>query len=387
MASKDAAVTKEDRKTAALSIAGYGVEMLVFKYISTKISEYMGTAANAILGRKESDEDKKKRISNLRRGQVTGAITDMFSPIPNQIVDLGYAKGADFIVDKFQDIIGKEDKDKYKLMINSKVSDVQSLGTFGIAINKYQTFREALQLAKTGEFTDEYGRKKYISQKDQEVMKTIATMSLLNNVGLLPAELNSISKNAIKFAKKDASSKEGGKTEQDLEMDEQAKEQRTLSKEELKQEREMKASVLDELKQNEYSNAKIGIMDRKIKEYLMTDEERKKYNEDKKEERFKESQKLEKLLGKYYSKADMKRYDPALYEETFGEGSKWYEDHKDEIEVDKMMNELIQQKKDEQEGYSKKSKKESGFGSSGFGESGFGESGFGNSSFGNKKNK
>ena len=56
----------------------------------------------------------------------------------------------------------------------------------------------------------------------------------------------------------------------------------------------------------------------------------------------------------------MKRYDPSLYEERFGEDSDWYKDHKDEQEVDKMMNDLLKERKDEQEGYIevKKSKDE-----------------------------
>jgi hypothetical protein len=384
IASKDPSVSYDDKVAAFWSLSGYAAEMLIFKALATYISLGIGTVANKyFLKKDETEEDYKKRKENLIRGQITGAITDVFSPIPTHVVDMAYANTADFALDKIQNILNVSDKDKYKLMTSSKYSDIQSLGALGFAAQRYMNYAEARNLANTGEFTDEYGRKKYISQKDREAMSLIAKTSLLSNFGLLPSEANSIVANAIKSAKKGASSKEGGQTEEDIQVEEMAKEQTELNKQETSKEREIKATVLDEMKSKESDQEKIDIMDRKIKEYLMTDEERKKYNESKKNERFYEKQKLEKLLGKYNSPSDMKRYDPTLYEERFGEGSDWYIQHNKEKEIEKELNDLLKKKRDEEFGYTETEED----GGVGFGKASFGKGGFGSAKFGKNKNK
>jgi hypothetical protein len=192
-------------------------------------------------------------------------------------------------------------------------------------------------------------------------------------MNLLTADANNITKNAIKYAKKGSSTKEGGETEEDIEMQEISEDARALNKEEAKEQRKQKASVLEKLREEETDGNKIQVIDRKIKEYLMTDEEKKKYNQSRKKEVFKEKQQLKELLGKYKTKSDMKRYDPILFEERFGEDSNWYKEHKDEMEIDKQVNEMIQEIKDEQEQYIEG------------GESSFGASKFGQNTFGGKK--
>jgi len=372
--------TKEDREIAAKSLSGYSMEMLTYKLMVVGITYGMGSLAYKLMGKKENDEEADKRWKNLVRGQVTGTVTDVFSPIPTHIVDQAYAYGADVAIDKLQAMFNVKDEDRFKLMTSSKNDAIQSLGVYGIGYQKAKELIEIEELARTGEFTDEYGRKKYISQSDQESLKPFALLSLLSVTKVLPTDASTLAKNAIKFAKQDASSKVGGKSDEDLQVDEMAADQREMSKEELKQDREMKAGVLEELKQNVYDENKINVIEKKINEYLMTDEERKAYREEKRNERFYEKQRLEELLGEYDSKSDMKRYNPSLYEERFGESSQWYQDHKDEMEVEKMMNELVRKKKDEAQGYS-------GGKGGGFGEGNFGKGGFREGSFGNKKNK
>lgn len=90
--------------------------------------------------------------------------------------------------------------------------------------------------------------------------------------------------------------------------------------------------------------------------------------------------KLEKLQG-YENESDMKRYDPELWEETFGPNAPEYDAEQAKKNIKKAKDSLERAMKDEMYNYTPKSKK--GFGSAGFG-SGKGKSkgGFGTSKFG-----
>jgi hypothetical protein len=68
----------------------------------------------------------------------------------------------------------------------------------------------------------------------------------------------------------------------------------------------------------------------------------------------------EDLLEGYENKSDMKRYNPRLYKQNFGEGSEYYELTKEKRAEEKKANEEEQKEKDAEYGYRGKSK---GFGS------------------------
>jgi len=89
---------------------------------------------------------------------------------------------------------------------------------------------------------------------------------------------------------------------------------------------------------------------------------------------------LEKLQG-YENESDMKRYDPELWEETFGPNAPDYNAEQAKKNIKKAKDSLERAMKDEMYNYTPKSKK--GFGSAGFG-GGKGKSkgGFGTSKFG-----
>lgn len=376
----------QDRKIAASSLVGYGTEMAVFKGMATMIGLGFGSLTNYLMGKDETDEEYQKRKENLYRAQATGAVTDVFSPIP--MLDYFYAKGADFGLDIAQGMMNIEDDEKFKLMTNYKTDILKSLGTIGIAGQKANTVYDAISLGATGEFKDEYGRTRYVSQNDREALKLVGGVSALAAFGLFPfpSDVNTISRNAVKSAKRTASNKEGGQTEEDIMVEREMKQESEISKQETQQERELKASVLNEMMKSEYDENKIDIINRKIREYLMTEEERTQYNLKMKNQRFYEKKRLKELLGKYDSQSDMKKYDPVLYEERFGENSAWYLENKDEEEVDKELNKKLTEMEDAEFDYYKPSKKKkSGIGSS-IGGQEIGSS-IGGSKIGGKSNK
>ena len=86
------------------------------------------------------------------------------------------------------------------------------------------------------------------------------------------------------------------------------------------------------------------------------------------------------LLQGYENREDMKRYDPKLYEETFGESSDWYENHIDQKEAKALKKAKERDAKDDINNYVPKDKK--GFGSKEFGGSKSSKSGFGSKKFG-----
>jgi hypothetical protein len=79
----------------------------------------------------------------------------------------------------------------------------------------------------------------------------------------------------------------------------------------------------------------------------MTDEEK----AIKKEETAGNEERNLRLLQGYDSKSDMKRYNPKLYEKTFGTESKDYKETEKESEIDKEFNKKKQEIEDKRQGY------------------------------------
>jgi hypothetical protein len=343
---KDASITSADKRAAAASLAGYGAEMAAFKVIAYGVSLLMGNVTNYIMGKDESEEDKNKRENNLFRSQLTGTITDIISPLPP--ADILYAKGADKILGAAQDLAEVNDADKLKLMTSTKSNDfAKSLGVLGIGISKYQNLQDAASLAYSGQYTDEYGRIKYISENDRDALKAVVGISALANMGLLPSDANTIARNAIASAKRSSSTKQGGEEDQDeTEMKKEKKEKATRNK----------ISVLNDMLKSETDiDKKQAIRDR-IKTLNETKEDKK----DEKEITDREKAKKEKLLGGYDNEEDLKRYNKNLYEQNFGPNSDWYQEHKYEKMVNEELDKKLQKQEDLENNYYKPEKNSDG---------------------------
>ena len=72
---------------------------------------------------------------------------------------------------------------------------------------------------------------------------------------------------------------------------------------------------------------------------------------EKKKDKIEKDEKMKELLQGYDNKSDMKRYDPDLYEENFGENSEYYLENKAEMEVEKELNKKLQEIEDDERGY------------------------------------
>lgn len=343
---KDASITPADKRAAAASLAGYTAEMAAFKFIAYSVSLLMGNVTNYIMGKNETEEEKTKRENNLLRGQVTGTITDIFSPIPP--ADILYAKGADKVLSAVQDLAEVNDEDKFKLMTSTKSNDfAKSFGVLGIGISKYQNLQDAASLAYSGEFTDEYGRKKYIAENDKEALKLVVGLSALANLGLLPADANTITRNAIATAKRGSSTKpSGGEDQEDKEMNKENKEAATQNK----------INVLNDMLTNETDVDKKAAIEEKINS-LSQDKQDKK---DEQELTAQEKADKEALLGGYDSEEDLKRYNRNLYDINFGPNSDWYQEHNYEKMINNELDKKLQKEEDVKNNYYKSDKNPDG---------------------------
>ena len=352
MRAKDASISYEDKKAAVSSLTGYVAEMSAFKIMSTYIAIVIGSATNYLMGREESEEDYEKRKANIVRGQLTGTVTDVISPLPP--ADILYANGAQKALEFIQNMSNIEDEDRFKLMTNYKKDDfTKSLGSAGIGIKKVQNLVESYELWMTGKFTDEYGRTKYISEGDRDALGFLTQLELLAALGLVPAEVNSISRNAISFAKKGSSTKEGGKEES--EANSETKKYVKTSEDKYKDDEDL--DILNKMLENEQDPLKIKAIKKKmaeIKEPIYKSDEQKAID---KQEKAKKEERNRRLLDGYKSKSDMKRYNPQLYKQIFGNQSEDYEENEMESEVDKEFNKKKQKLEDEKQGYLIKKKK------------------------------
>jgi hypothetical protein len=349
--SKKGNATKEDRITAFKSLAGYGAEMATFKYTQYLIASYIGGLAVQAMGINETDDDKKKREEMLNKSQTTGTVTDVLSPLP--VLDVPVAIGADKALSYFQDLEDIDEEDKFNLMTSFKQNGAKSLGLYGIAVDKANSIIDAFEIATTGKYTDEYGREKYVSRKTADALGDVALMSTGSSLIGFPAEMNAVLRNSLRLAKKNSSTKQGGKEAYTREVE--SKRADVLKKKEDKMKIEVEAlnrMLEEETEPDKRKEIKLKIREAKEAPYKGKDQK-----EEEKMTRREEKEKLEEMLQGYDSKSDMKRYDPDLYEKTFGEGSDYYEKNNTEKEV---KSDLTKEKKiieDEEYDYSKRKKR------------------------------
>lgn len=196
--------SKEDKAIAARSLSGFAAEMFTFKMIAAGSAILLGSLAKEIMGKDEDDEDKDKRINNIIKGQATSTLTDMISPVP--FLDKPIAAGASAALELTQDFMDIPADEQLSIYGNTKSDFISSLGTFGIAADRASKLYDITKLVSTGEYTDNYGVTRKISDEDADALAPLIGVSLLTNVGLAPAEVNSVVNYAVKDAKRDAKS-------------------------------------------------------------------------------------------------------------------------------------------------------------------------------------
>ena len=330
----DKTATKEDKTIAIRSLMGYAAETVTFRLISGYIAYQLGTAALKLLDREESEEEKEKRKNNLVKGQVTGTVTDVLSPAP--IADK-------FVQSKVNDLAGAVQtgmniplENQYNIFGESKQDYVQNMGMYGIASERASQLFEISKLAATGKYTDDFGKEKTISEKDQETLKPFIGLGFLSSIGLAPSEAGSVLRYMVKNVKKSP-----GKTAEEIQEKEE-------SLEEKQEDVEQKLDALEILRKKTRFKKELDVINEKIDELEATPEEKKAMSEERKEERRLKKELLTdpKTGVEYDNETALKRYNPRLYNKNFGIRSQWFKEHKDEKKVEKKLNKEIQKMED-----------------------------------------
>ena len=291
--------TVEDRKDAVSSLAGFSAELATFKVISIGFTLLYGALALKFRDKEESEEEYQKRLKNTIKSQATSTVTDLVSPLP--MLDKYVQGGVSNTISTIQDIMKIDEKERFNIYGSNKSDDIRDLGTFGIPLERAgQTF-DLIWLSNGGSFKNQFNQKRWLNQKDQDALKkTAIPVSLMTTFGLLPNDFNTIVRNELNGAKKDATGTEGGKSEVQV----------------------------------------------------MEDIEAKQATERRKEEKLQK----EELLGKFKNESDMKKYDRKAWEKNFGEKSEWYKDHKEEMDAERKARAEERKALDEENDYVPKTK-------------------------------
>ena len=338
--------TAEDKKIAARSLAGYAVEMAAFRTISAAIAIEIANVTASLMGREDEEEDKKKRREDLRKGALTSAITDIFSPIP--VLDKLIQNKASDVLSGVQDILGISEEEKAEIYNSKKENFIDGLGTFGIAFKRGEEIWNLLSLSVTGEYEDNYGKKKKISEENRKALSDLVGPVLLSNItGFASPEVSAVSRNAVRIAKKKYLTDE----------EKAAKEEKAFQKEEnLSQKERALKQVIDRYPSNEVKEAAKDLLNDLNPET----------KEDKdllKEERALERENKKALLvdprtgTTYDNESELKRYNPILWKKNFGPYSEWSKTHRAEERAKKAMNKEIRKEEDKEYRYFKRSSK------------------------------
>ena len=322
--------TAEDRKIAARSLAGYAVEMAVFRTISAGIGIGIASMTASLMGKGDDEEEKKKRREGLVKGAVTSVITDVLSPIP--VLDRLVQSNSALIIEGVQKGLGVADEDIKNIYNSRKVNFVDALGTFGIAAKRTGEIWDLVSLSATGVYKDDYGKTRQISDENKNALTKLVPVVLVSNItGLASPEVSGVSRNAMKIAKKKSPTPE---ELQEIE-DKINSVQEIIDNATSPQEIEAAESMLDRIKNPEnYEDEKEKI--KSIKPSLLIDEE---------------------TGVQYENQTDLKRYNRELWEKNFGEGSEWYELNKPKKEAEKLFRDKEREAKDEEFGYTPKKKR------------------------------
>jgi GNAT superfamily N-acetyltransferase len=242
---RGAETSLDDKKKAARSLIGLSAEMLAYQSIAYFIKTMVyDNIASYITG--EDDEEEKKDKSflgvkmtkkqwNATKFPVKSLVSDVISPFP--LFDDAVVFGFDELMSNFP-MISKEDIDKAiqdqndaralkgqdPMDAEQEANFVQNLkdqntyavtfqkeslgrqyGVPGIAFDTYTELADMAELAYTGEFEDDMGfgpKKKYISKKDQELVKWSLIPMVLYSTGLAPKDAGVVSRKVVSTVKK-----------------------------------------------------------------------------------------------------------------------------------------------------------------------------------------
>ena len=198
--------TSEDKKVAARSLGGLGVETLIFNAMGLGLTQLTAALSNAWMGEDDEEQDTKDWMNRLT-GRGQNILLDLFSPLP--ITDEIFISKLNWIMELMQD-----SEDPFQFYENRKTL-TEDLGLFSIGYEKIQEMVEFSIISATGEYNKKNsfgGSKTHSLSSDEQRAATInASLYFFYLLGFLPAEAGSVARYNMKTIKRNASKTSRGK--------------------------------------------------------------------------------------------------------------------------------------------------------------------------------
>lgn len=235
--------SKQDKIIAARSLLSLPLEMLLYQSIGLAIRLGYLAIAKGIIGAVADDDDEEKEkllgmevskeMKNATKYPLKSMVTDFLSPIA--IADHAVVGGANYLLSQLSvdqdmideavskknlmlEVLGKDkmDEDQKEKFIKKFKKDHEyqlfndekkSYGTIGIGADTYKELIDNMNTAYTGKYTQDYmgnESERFLLPKDQDNIKNAVIFETLFALGILPRDVNTISKNIIKLSKKNS---------------------------------------------------------------------------------------------------------------------------------------------------------------------------------------
>jgi len=305
----------QEKKNAFRSLAAFGAEQAVFKGIVVSFGLLYYLIADIVRGDEPDEEEWKKRRNNLLKAQATGAVTDVFSPIP--LTDPFAKYGVNTGLSLTQDLMGVAEEDKLSIFADDMMSGstyAKSLGMYGISIDKALGIHDNIMLSLTGKYEDKYGNEKFISEGDRELLKWSIVPSIVLNMGILPGapEWNNVMGKITKAAKNDAMTTKQLETREETGRDKSEVKEYSEERKAMKEEAYGNYKTLEEFEEKDPE---------KFDEYSAPGGKLYKYRES---ERLEDEEKNKDKPFRGLSEKKFKELYPREWREDYGPGSAYF---------------------------------------------------------------
>jgi len=181
-----------DKAAAAKSLAGLGVETIMFNSLGLAISSMLSKLSEGLTGEDEEDyrpdwekrmdqrEKSKKRFKNQVTGRAGNMVADIISPLPpaNDILLSG--------ANTFLNIVQEGEDDPWKFFANTDKELLDQLGVLGIGGKKISVLKDMIMTAKTGEYKNSYGKTSKVSKHAREKISQVAVIYTLHLMNVIP---------------------------------------------------------------------------------------------------------------------------------------------------------------------------------------------------------
>lgn len=327
------------KKQGAALLAGVTTRMVVY----TMLVQTLGALLLSMLSDEPPEEDEKSFMQKFGQS-LTSAVLGLFVGR-----DFGNATktilnyGIEGMNEKFLTALREGEYDPYKDAIaysiipkekkgqKTNLSDYITVmgGSMGPAL-------KTLDLAIT-KATENPKQQPNAIERQQSEIESRLPLEILGNLGYIPLYKDVrkvVISNIYSSLKEEKKSNEIKQEEKQSEQQEKVNALKTIIEESndeavIKQAKE-KINKLDGSTEQKNAIKQENAQDRKAKEKLLVDPD---------------------TGEEYDNESDLKRYNRNLWEQNFGEGSAWYESHKEEKEAESLLNKKLQEIKDREMNY------------------------------------